>query len=121
VPSSSSGSSAVALTDQDIISHLRGLLTTTGSPSMGTAGSMTDSPGNARPPPSTKSGTSPWYLDSGASFHMTFDSSVMSALHSLISLIRVLTADGTSLPVSSRGTLSTSFLFLIFLMFLVLR
>jgi hypothetical protein len=50
---------------------------------------------------------SPWYLDSGASFHMTSASSILSALHSLVSPVRVITADGTSLPVSSRGTLST--------------
>jgi hypothetical protein len=47
VSSGSSGSSAVALTDQDLISHLHGLLAATGSPSMGTAGSVTDSPGTA--------------------------------------------------------------------------
>jgi hypothetical protein len=39
---------------------------------------------------------------------MTSDSSIMSALCSLISPVNVLTADGTSLPVSSRGNLSTS-------------
>jgi hypothetical protein len=83
---------------------------------------MTDSPGTARPPPSKQSGTSPWYLDSGASFLMTSDSSILSALRSLISPVNVLTADGTSLHVSSRGTLSTSsFSVPIFLMFLVLR
>jgi hypothetical protein len=108
VPSGSSGSSVVALTDQDIISRLHGLLAATGSPLMGTASSVTDSSGTTRPPPSTQSGTSPWYLDSGASFHMTSDSSILSAFRSLISLVRVLTADGTSLTVSSRGTLSTS-------------
>jgi hypothetical protein len=53
VPSGSLGSSTVALTDQDIMSRLRGLLTATGSPSTGTVGSVTDSPGTARPPPST--------------------------------------------------------------------
>jgi hypothetical protein len=51
---------------------------------------------------------SPWYLDSGASFHMTSDSSLLSAIFSLISHVRVLTADGTSLSVSSWGSLSTS-------------
>jgi hypothetical protein len=51
---------------------------------------------------------SPWYLDSGASFHMTSDSSLLSAIRSLISPVHVLSADGTSLPVSSRDTLSTS-------------
>jgi hypothetical protein len=101
VSSGSSGSSAAAPTDQDIISRLCGLLAATGSPSTGTAGSVTDSPGTARPPPSRQSGTSPWYLDSGASFHMTSDSSILSALRSLISHVNVLTADGTSLPISS--------------------
>jgi hypothetical protein len=39
---------------------------------------------------------------------MTFASSILSAIRSLVSSVRVITADGTSLPVSSRGTLSTS-------------
>jgi hypothetical protein len=104
----SSGSSAIALSDQDIIRSLHGLLATPGSSSMGTAGSVTNSSGTARPPPYPLSGMSPWYLDSGASFHMTSDSSLLSAIRSLISHVRVLTADGTSLPISSRGTLSTS-------------
>jgi hypothetical protein len=39
---------------------------------------------------------------------MTSDSSILSVLRSLISHVNVLTANGTSLPVSSRGTLSTS-------------
>jgi hypothetical protein len=39
---------------------------------------------------------------------MTFDSSILSALRSLISHVNVLTTDGTSLSISSRGTLSTS-------------
>ena len=42
---------------------------------------------------------------------MTFESSSLSALRSLPSPVRVFTADGTSLPVSSRGTLSTSSFF----------
>jgi hypothetical protein len=42
---------------------------------------------------------------------MTSASSILSALCSLVSPIRVITADGTSLPVSSRGTLSTSSFF----------
>ena len=103
----SSGSSAVALSDQDILRGLRGLLATPDSSSPGAAGSVTGSSGTARPPLSTQSGTSPWYLDSGASFHMTSESSILSALRSLISPVRVVTADGTSIPVSSTGTLST--------------
>jgi hypothetical protein len=39
---------------------------------------------------------------------MTSDSSILSALRSLISPVNVPTADGTSLLVSSRGTFSTS-------------
>jgi hypothetical protein len=39
---------------------------------------------------------------------MTYASSILSAPRSLVSPVRVITADGTSLPVSSRGTLSTS-------------
>jgi hypothetical protein len=39
---------------------------------------------------------------------MTSYSSIRSVLRSLISPVNILTTDGTSLPVSSRGTLSTS-------------
>jgi hypothetical protein len=108
VQSGSSGSSIIALSDQDIIRSLRGLLATPGSSSMGTASSGTDYSGTARPPPYPPSGMSPWYLDYRASFHMTSDSSLLSTIPSLISPVRVLTADGTSLSISSRGTLSTS-------------
>jgi hypothetical protein len=38
---------------------------------------------------------------------MTSASSILSALCSLVSPVRVIMADDTSLPVSSRGTLST--------------
>jgi hypothetical protein len=38
---------------------------------------------------------------------MTSASSILSALRSLVSSVCVITADGTSLPDSSRGTLST--------------
>ena len=70
---------------------------------------------------STQSGTSSWVLDSGASFHMSSDSSALSSLRPLDSPVNVLTADGTPLPVTSRGLLSTpSFLFLVFHMFLAL-
>jgi hypothetical protein len=39
---------------------------------------------------------------------MTSDASVLSSLRSLDFPLSVLTADGTSLPITSRGTLSTS-------------
>ena len=90
---------------------IKRLLAGSGSPSTGTAGSVTDSSGIAAPLFSTQSGTSSWVLDSGASFHMTFDSSHLSSLRPFNSPISVLTADGTPLPVSSRGTLSTSSFF----------
>jgi hypothetical protein len=103
----SSGSSPATLTEQDIV-RLKQLLAASGSSSPGTAGSVTDSFGTARPPSSTQSGTSSWVLDYGASFHMTSYSSILSSLRPLDSPISVLTADGTPLSVSSRGTLSTS-------------
>jgi hypothetical protein len=80
VQSDSLGSSAIALSDQDIIRSLRGLLATLGSSSMGTASFVTDSSGTARPPPYPPLGMSPWYLDSGASFHMTSNSSLLSTI-----------------------------------------
>jgi hypothetical protein len=51
---------------------------------------------------------------------MTSDSSVLLSLHSLDFPLSVLIADGTSLPVTSRGTLSLLLhsLFLMFLLFL---
>jgi hypothetical protein len=52
--------------------------------------------------------SSQWFLDSGASFHMTPDSSQLSSLSSLNHPLVVQTADGTSLPVTGRGVLSTS-------------
>jgi hypothetical protein len=58
---------------------------------------VTHSPGSTRPPPPTQLGTSPWYLDSGASFHMTSDSSVLSVLRSLISPVNVLDTSQTYL------------------------
>ena len=77
-----------------------------GSSSPGTAGSVTDASSSARTP-STQSGTSRWVLDSGASFHMSYDSSALSSLRSLDSPVNVLTADGTPLSVVSRGNLTT--------------
>jgi hypothetical protein len=47
-------------------------------------------------------------LDSGASFHMTPDPTYLSSMSSPHSSSLVHTADGTSLPVVGRGTLTTS-------------
>ena len=52
--------------------------------------------------------SSQWFLDSGASFHMTPDPTQLSFLSSLDHPLVVQTADGTSLPVTGRGVLSTS-------------
>ncbi|XP_037475943.1 uncharacterized protein LOC119353418 [Triticum dicoccoides] len=104
---STSTSSVEPLTEQEI-TRLRYLLAaSSGSSPTGSTGSATDSSGNVRPP-STQSGTSPWILDTGASFHMTHDSSTLSSIRALDSPVHVLTADGTSLPVNGRGIFSTS-------------
>ena len=104
---SSSASSVVSLIEQEIL-RLRCLLAafSDSSPS-GSAGSATDPSGIMRPP-STQAGTSSWILHTGASFHMTHDSSTLSSLRSLDSPVHVRTADGTSLPVHGRSSLSTS-------------
>ena len=93
------------MTEQDIL-RLKRLLAASGSSSTGTAGSVTDA-SRTEHPPSTQSGTSPWVLDSGASFHMSSHSSALSSLRSLDSPVHVFTADGTPLSVASRGHLST--------------
>lgn len=91
---SSSTSSVEPLTEHDI-TRLRGLLVAfSDSSPTGSAGSDIDSSGIMRPP-STQAGTSPWILDTGASFHMTHDSSTLSSLRSLDSPVHVRTADGT--------------------------
>jgi hypothetical protein len=59
-------------------------------------------------PPSPSPGTSPWLLDTGASFHMTHDSFLLTSVRPVDPPIRVLTADGTPLPIVSRGLLNTS-------------
>ena len=102
---SSSTLSTLSLIEQDIV-KLKRLLAASGSLT-GTVGSVTGASSDERPP-FTQSGTSPWVLDSGASFHMSFDSSILSSHRSLYFPINVLTADGTPLPVASRVILATS-------------
>ncbi|CAD6238308.1 unnamed protein product [Miscanthus lutarioriparius] len=58
-------------------------------------------------PPST-SGILPWILDSGASFHMTPDSTSLSSICSPSIPLTVQTVDGSSLSVVGLGTLSSS-------------
>ena len=90
--SSSSGtprsSSTPSLTDQDIM-RLKHLLASSGSSSTDSAAAVTAA---TSPPPqaSTQSGTSSWVLDSGASFHMSSDFSVLSSLRPLDSPVNVL-------------------------------
>ena len=50
---------------------------------------------------------SSWLLDSGASFHMTYDATHLHACRP-ISSDRVIIADGTTLPITSRSLLHTS-------------
>ena len=72
------------------------------------SGSAAQSSGERPPSTSPSSGTSPWILDSGASFHMTSDSTCLTSISSLAAPITVHTADSTSLSVTGRGTLSNS-------------
>ena len=58
-------------------------------------------------PPST-SGILPWILDSGASFHMTPDSTCLSSICSPSIPLTIQTADGSPLLVVGHGTLSSS-------------
>jgi hypothetical protein len=91
---------------QDIATLMRILVAPSSSFSIGTAGSVTAVFRTERPP-SPQSGSSSWVLDSGTSFHMNSDFSALSSLRSLDFSLSVLTADGTSLRVTSCGTLST--------------
>jgi hypothetical protein len=87
-----------------------------GSPSTGFAN---DSSGNERPL-FTQPGTSPWILGTGAYFHITYDSSSLSVIRPPDSHVHVLTVDGTSLSVDSRGTLALRlFMFLLLLMYVL--
>jgi hypothetical protein len=88
-----STSSAVTLSAHEIV-QLRCLLDAYNSSPTGSAGSVTDFFGIERPP-SPSPGTSPWLLDTGASFHMTHDSSLLNSVRSVDPPVRVLTADGT--------------------------
>jgi hypothetical protein len=105
--SSSVASSSVAPLTTREIAQLRCLLVTWDSSPSGSAGSATDFSGTKRPP--SHSGTSSWVLDTGASFHMTYDSFALSFVRLIKSPVSVLTADGLGIPVASRGTLSSSF------------
>jgi hypothetical protein len=57
-------------------------------------------------PPSTPSGTYPWYLDFSASFHITRHSAHLSSLHHSYHHCIVHTVNGSPLSVAGQGTLS---------------
>ena len=101
--SSQSGPQQISPTEQEIVALFRRLAA---SASSSAQGSVANASGSTPPPPPGIS--SPWFLDSGASFHMTPDSTCLTSLSPPDTPLRVQTADGTSLPVVGRGTLSTS-------------
>jgi hypothetical protein len=69
-------------------------------------GSVTASQSSALGLPSvSSSGTDPWYLDSGASFHMTPHSAHLFALRPFYHHCTVHTIDGSPLSVAWQGTL----------------
>jgi hypothetical protein len=74
-PNYTSTSLVMPLSAQEI-AQLRCLLDAWDSSPTGSAGSATEFSGIERPPPPTP-GTSPWLLDTRASFHMTPDSSLL--------------------------------------------
>jgi hypothetical protein len=71
-------------------------------------GSATVSQSSTLGPPTAPSpGTYSWYLDSGASFHMTHHSAHLSSLQPSYRHCIVHTADGSPLSVAGQGTLSS--------------
>jgi hypothetical protein len=101
---------------QEILMLLRRLAASTSSGAAGTVtqssafiGSVTVSQSSTLGPPTTPSpGTYSWYLDSGASFHMTSHSAYLSSLRHSSRHCIVHTADGSPLSVARQGTLSSS-------------
>ena len=50
---------------------------------------------------------SDWLLDSGASFHMTYDATHLHSCQPVSSDLCIMVADGTVLPITNRGLLHT--------------
>ena len=89
--------------EQELLTLFRRLNAAASSPSGTTARA------SAFPPlPPNRATPSSWFLDSGASFHMTPNFTQLSSLSSVDHPVVVQIADGTSLPVTGRGVLSTS-------------
>jgi hypothetical protein len=59
----------------------------------------------SRSPSAPSPGTCPWYLDSGASFHMTFHSTHLSYMRPSYRHLTVQTIDDSPLSVAEQGTL----------------
>ncbi|CAD6256571.1 unnamed protein product [Miscanthus lutarioriparius] len=100
--STQQGTRSVSAAEQKVPAMFRRLTTAAQASAHGTTAQASSS---ASPPPGI---SSPWFLDSGASFHMTPDSTNLSSVSSPDPPIFVRTADGTSLSVAGRGILSTS-------------
>jgi hypothetical protein len=100
---------------QELLMLLRRLAASTSSGAVGSVtqasaltGSATASQSSTLEPPFAPSpSTYPWYLDSGASFHMTPLSAHLSSLHSSYRHCTVHTADRSFLSVAGQGTLSS--------------
>jgi len=94
----------VSAAEQEVLALFRRLTTTAQASTHGTT-----APASSYAPPPPPSGiSSPWFLDSGAYFHMTPHATHLSSLSSSDPPIFVRTANGTSLPVAGRGVLLTS-------------
>jgi hypothetical protein len=113
--SSSEGSerSSVGSETQELLILLYHLATSTSSGVVGSVtqpsaliGSATASQSSTFEPPSAPStDTYPWYLDSYASFHITFHSAYLSSLRHSYRHCTVLTTDGSPLSIAGQGTL----------------
>jgi hypothetical protein len=107
--------SSTGLETQEILMLLRHLAASTSPGAAGTVtqssafiGSATASYSSTLGPPTAPSpGTYPWYLDSGASFHMTPHSAHLSSLRPSSLHCIVHTVDGSPLSVVGHGTLSS--------------
>jgi len=100
----SNAARSVSTLEQEVLTLFGRLNAVASSPS----GTTARASGTPPPPPPSSGISSKWFLDSGASFHMTPDSSQLSSLSIVDPPPIVQTADGTSLPVVGRGVLSTS-------------
>jgi hypothetical protein len=112
---SSSQKSIGSSDTQEILMLLRRLTASASTGSAGSvalpsaqSGSVVSGSHSSNEGSSSASGTFPWILDSGASFHMTPNRSHLSSIRSPLVPITVQTADGTPLSVVGRGTLSSS-------------